>query len=48
MVATVKSVEFVDYPDGKADLGLILDEESPEGRALWVRFCEAGEVMSIL
>ena len=47
IVMTVKSVEFIDYPGGKADVGLILDEEDPDRRSLLVQLCEAGEVVSI-
>jgi hypothetical protein len=47
MVAIVKSVEFVDYPGGKADVGLILDEENAEYRSLWVQLCVAGNTISI-
>jgi hypothetical protein len=47
IVASVKSVEFVDYPGGKTDTGLILDEEDAECRSLWLRSCKAGDVISI-
>jgi GTPase len=47
IAATVKSVEFLDYRSGKADVGLILDEEDPECRFLWVQLCEAGDVILV-
>jgi hypothetical protein len=46
-VASVKSVEFVDYPGGKAEIGLILDEDDPECRSLWLKLCAAGDVVLI-
>jgi len=46
ITSTVKSVECVDYPGGVADVGLILDEESPELRSLWMA-CTAGEVICL-
>jgi GTPase len=47
ITSTVKSVEFADYPGGLADVGLILDEESPELRSLWMQACTVGEVICL-
>jgi GTPase len=47
IVTTVKSVEFVDHLGGKAELGLILNEEDLESRSLWMQLCQAGDVISL-
>ncbi len=47
ITSTVKSIEFVDYPGGLADVGLILAEESPEGRSLWKQACRVDEVIRL-
>jgi GTPase len=47
ITSTVKSVEFVDGPGRLADVGLILNEESPELRSLWMQACRAGEVVRV-
>jgi hypothetical protein len=47
IASTIKSVEFIDYPGGLADVGLILDEEIPERRSLWLQNCEPGEVVCL-
>lgn len=44
---TVTSIEFVDCTGGVADVGLILDEETPELRSLWMQACEAGDVICL-
>jgi GTPase len=47
VVATVKSVEFVDHGSGNVEVDLILDEEDPQCRSLLLQLYEAGDVISI-
>jgi hypothetical protein len=48
MVATIKSVEFVDGPGSKSAVGLLLDTPEPEVREMWQALCCPGDVLPIL
>jgi GTPase len=47
ITSMVKSVEFVDHPGGLADVGLMLDADTPALRSLWTRAGNTGDVICV-
>ena len=47
MVATIKSVEFVDGPGSESAVGLLIDAPEPEVREMWQLLCRPGDVLPI-
>lgn len=47
MTASIKSVEYMDGPDGESAIGLVLDTPESEVREQWLERCVAGDVLQV-
>lgn len=46
-VSEIVGVEFVDYPGGKADIGLVLKFNDTESKTIFLELCQVGDVIRV-